>query len=473
MSFATNIILPLFFVLLSFVAVSQAEFTNFSKDNGLSSNNILASMVDSKGAIWFGTANGISVFTSNGWVQITSISDNNRYNKYLGRVKKLFEATNGDIWVCAEKGLFLYNGSFWTYFDDDDDDDFHVVDLFEDHKGRIWVMFEKHQSLRDLSTLGFSIVEGAVQMFDGTIWHKFEGEVGGTTAIRLGLVRQYFTSYLVDSKNRIWITTLDGLYQFTDNKWINYEADEMLSKDCNDVIEDVAGNIWIATEKGVAVYNSNDEWTRYQKEKGIKGYEVVKLMEDATGLVWAISRKDKFFKSLCYFENGDVNSYKKEKLKLKGDVENVIVNNELVIAYSSKGVSLLESNNWICITTKNKTDDVNYSNFTPISEGIIFTGKKGLYKFQSDSFQTLYKNDDNWKVSCVEIIDDRIYIGTEKSGLFIVNFCRESQPCSSTTVNYNITKGLPDNSVKDIFTDRMNNVWIITKSGISRFDGND
>jgi ligand-binding sensor domain-containing protein len=471
MSFATNIMLPLFFAFFSFVAIPQTEFTNFSKDNGLSSNNILVSMVDSKGAIWLGTGNGLSVYTSKGWVQITSISDNDRYNKYIGRVTKLFEASNGDIWVCAEKGIFLYNGSFWTYFDDDDDTGFHVVDQFEDSRGWIWVMLEKHQSLKDLSTLGFSIVEGSVQMYDGNTWHKFEGLVGGSAAIRLGLVRQYFTSYLVDRNDNIWITTKDGLFQFTGNEWKEFYDDEMLSKDCNDVIEDSSGNIWIATEEGVAVYNNEDEWVKYQKEKGIKGYEVVKLMEGLNDRVWAISRKDKFFKSLCYFDNGGVSSYKKEKLKLKGDIENIIVNGDLVIAFANRGVSLLYDNNWVCITSKYKTDDANYSNFSLIPDGVIFTGRKGLYKVQNEIFQTLYKNDDHWKVSCVKLIGDKIYIGTEKSGFYVYNFCRETQPCLSTTVNYNVTNGLPDDFVKDIIADKMNNVWIVTKAGISKFEG--
>jgi ligand-binding sensor domain-containing protein len=451
------------------VTYSQPVIKNYSKENGLTSNNISVSMIDSKGAIWLGTGNGVSVFTNSGWVNIKSISSSdNRYNKFIGRVNRLFEASNGNIWVCGEKGVFLYNGEYWTYFDDDEDNGFYVVDLFEDTRGWIWILFEKQQSLKDLSDLGFSMIEGIVQMYDGELWHKFDGYVGGSAAVKLGLERKYFTSHIIDSNGNIWITSLDGIYKFNGSGWIDFEDVEMLSDDCTDVMEDPEGNIWVATEQGVAVNKGSDVWIEYKNEKGIKGNDVEKLYLDSNNVVWALSRKDNFFKSLCYFENDKVFSFKKEKLKLKGDVEDLIFSGENVIAYSNKGVSMIKGNSWVCITSQNKINDINYSNFNLISDGVIFTGKKGLYSLQNEKIETLFRKDDSWKVSCLKVVDDRIYIGTEKSGLYVFD-CTQTGPCS-VKENYNTSSGLPDDYIKDIISDSEGRIWIITKSGISLID---
>ena len=106
-----------------FVSVNaQNEFTTYTKSDGLTSSNIFITKVDHKGIIWAGTNSGINAFTGNEWIPIKSITDNTGKKRNLGRVSEIFEAINGELWVVTEKGLFIYNGSYWTYFNDAEND---------------------------------------------------------------------------------------------------------------------------------------------------------------------------------------------------------------------------------------------------------------------------------------------------------------------------------------------------------------
>lgn len=459
MRFATNMILPLLLSLIFFSGVAQVEISNFSKSNGLTSNSVLVSKVDSKGVVWIGTANGISAYTANGWVQIKSISDNNRYNKFIGRVSIIHEATNGDLWVCGEKGIFTFNGEYWTYFDDNENEGFQIADIFEDRRGWIWVTYEKYQSLKDVSVLGFSMVEGILQMYNGERWHKFTGEIGGSAAIAIGDKKQYFTSHIQDNEGNLWVTSLDGLYRFDGSRWTEYDQDDIPSDICNEVIQANNNEIWVATRNGVAVRN-NDEWTEFKKQKGIKGLDAVNFYEDYLNRLWVLSRKDDRFKSICMYDGSKWKVFFKDKLKIKGDVHEMITYDSLILVYSDRGVSANTNGNWTNLITDYKIQDDHFSNFTRTGQNrILFTGRKGVYEYDGTELSKRLTYPAGWKANSMLVVDGIIVVGTDKSGVFLIN--------NNDIVNYNTENGLADNNIKYVFKDKFSNIWAVTRSGVS------
>lgn len=424
MSFATNKILLLFFCVLSVNSIAQNEFHSFTKSDGLTSSNILTTKVDYRGIIWAATYSGINAFTGGEWIQIKSITDHNGNKTNLGRVIKIFETLVGELWIVTEKGLFIYNGNYWTLFYDSNNDGFIVADIFEDRRGWIWVMLEKERSLKDISDIGFAFVEGKIQMFDGKYWNTFPDEIGGSAAVAIGDPMKYFTSHLQDEQGNIWITNLDGLYKFDGKNWISFNKEQLPSDICNEVIETSDKTIWVATRHGIAKQAGN-KWIKYDKNRGIKENNVSDLFEDSNHRLWATVKKDNRFSSLCVYKNNSWKPYFKDNIKVKGNINQLFYFDNNLIASSKKGISFYDGKSWTDIVKKYGIIDDDFNNFTITKiKNLWFAGQRNLYKLNQDSLQVVCSNEKNWKVTTIfESSKGEIWVGTEKNGVFLVRVC--------------------------------------------------
>lgn len=462
MRFATNKVLTLFFCLLFIFTTAQNEFTAFSKNTGLTSSTILFTFVDSKGIIWAATNYGVNAFTGKKWVAIKSIADNDGNEQTLGQVLKIFESSNRDLWFATEKGIFHFNRKYWVHFSDSKNKDFAVHKFFQDRSDNLWILLEKKIGNNDLKELGFSFVEGRVQMFNGNQWFDLEGMIGGSSTVIIGEPKEYFTSIIQAQNNDIWVTSLDGLYNYNGNKWTEYNEEHLSSDRCYGVIETSKNEIWVATANGISKQDG-DKWIKYEKDKGIKDNIPYNLFEDKENRIWAFTRKDNKFKSLCFFENGKWESCFNKEIQIKGNVSQILEFDGKMLAFSSKGISLFHENKWNNLKDIFELKDDNFSAIiTSNDSSIYFTGQKGLYNLKSDGLNKVFSPTEKWKVSSLlQASNGSIWIGTEKNGLF--NISNNSQ------LNYTTNNGLIDNNINFVFEDKRKNIWVVSKNGISIF----
>lgn len=463
MSYATIKILTLLFCLLHIDLGAQIKFTSFNKDNGLSSTNIITTKVDHRGIIWVGTTNGIVAFTGKEWFPVKSIVDREGRNINVGRVYRIFQAMSGDIWFLSEKGIFVYNEEYWTYFNDNENEGSIVSDIFEDRRGWIWVMFEKRNSMKDVANLGFSIVEGNIQMYFNNQWYKYPRFIGGSAAITIGDPVEYFTSYMQDEAGNIWVTNLDGLYKFDGGSWAEYDDDELSSDKCYSVLESSTNEIWVATQHGVAKKNK-DNWIKFEKAKGIKDNTAYNLFEDKNNNIWVITRKDSRFKSLCVFNNGSWKQFDKNDIEMNGEVSQLVHYDSSLIAFSRKGLSMFDGGNWTNLFVRYKIDDDNFSNLTIArNKTLWFVSRSGLYSFNNEGLLLVFSPEKTWKVNTLfESSNGNIWVGTEKKGVFVIR--------GNDTKNMTTDNGLTDNYVKQVFEDKQGRVWVVTRNGINRYN---
>jgi ligand-binding sensor domain-containing protein len=465
MRFATNKILLLLFCTSFYFTNAQNNFTSYSKEEGLSSSTILFTFLDSKGIIWAATNNGINAFTGKNWVSINSIEGNNGNKQYLGKILKVFESSNTDLWISTEKGIFHFNRKYWTHFSDHDNKEFAVKLFFEDIKQNIWVLLEKDRKINDAGELGFSFVEGRMQMYNGYQWYDFPGMIGGSATVITGEPKEYFTSIILASNNDIWVTSLDGLYNYNGRKWTEYNEEHLPSDRCHKVIETSNNKIWVATANGIAKQNG-EEWIKYEKTKGIKDNLPYDFFEDGNNRLWTFTRKDHKFKSLCYFENKKWISCFNKDIHIKGQVTELIELNHEIIAFSSKGLSLFRQNSWENFEKLFGLKDDKFKEIIKSkNNSVTFTGQQGLYKLGKNGLETIYSPSSKWRVtSLLEASNGDIWLGTEKLGLFRFQ--------ERTSKNYNTNNGLIDHGIISIFEDMRKNIWVITKNGISLFNKN-
>ena len=463
MSFAANKIL-LFLFCVFFISVNaQNEFITYTKSDGLTSSNILITKVDHKGTIWAGTNSGVNAFTGDEWIPVKSIVDNNGIKRNLGRVTNIFETIVGEMWIVTDKGLFIYNGSHWTFFFDRDNDGFVVTDIFEDRQGWIWVMLEKRRSLKDISDVGFALVEGKIHMFNGNLWHKFPGKIGGSAAVTIGNPMVYFTSHLQDELGNIWITNLDGLYKFNGKTWVKFDKEQLPSDICNKVIETSDNEIWVATRHGIAK-QAGDKWVKYEKNRGIKENNVVDLFEDKESRLWANVKKDNRLMSLCVYEGGNWKPFFKDNIKIRSNNIRLIDYNNQLIAFSKKGLSSFDGKNWTGFEKKYELTDDNFDNIIMANNKTLwFSSQEGLYNLTAKNLEVVYSPEKSWKATSIfESSTGEIWVGTEKNGVYLV--------ADDQVKNFTSDNGLQDNYIKVVFEDKQNNIWVVTRWGISKFE---
>jgi len=461
MSFATNKILLLLLCVFTYCAQGQDKIQTYTKSNGLTSSTITFTFLDSQGIVWAASNQGVNAFTGKKWVAIKSITDRKGERQNMGQVFKIIELRNGDLWIAAERGIFIFNGDYWTAFTETNTEGFFISEMFEDKNSRVWVLREKRSSTKDVGQLGFSIVEGTVEMFQNGRWYNFLGKIGGSAAVKLGEPLTYFTSHLIDSKSNVWITSLDGLYRFDSFDWVEFNQDQLPSDRCQKVLETRKGDIWVATSYGIARQDGED-WEKFEKSKGIKDNINYDLFEDSHGRLWSFSKRDHRFKALCLYRDNKWEACFKSDLKLKTEVDKLLEIDNNLIAFSTSGLSAFDGKKWHNLIHKNKIDDNNFGSEVTFEGDLFFAGQKGIYSLSEDRITTIYKFRKKLKVSTIlttEVSD--IWVGTEKNGVVKIN--------NGKAEFFTEENGLSDNKVKSIFLDKRANIWIVTKSGISRF----
>lgn len=129
-----------------------------------------------------------------------------------------------------------------------------------------------------------------------------------------------------DDKGYLWLCTLDdGLWKFdilnfkVVNKFLNKQ--DLPSRICADAAFDVRGNVWVATNKGVACIRNDSEIERYTIWDGLLSNEVNKLQVLGNELYIGTA------KGLCVV---DIEKLRLAKAKPLLYIDNITVNSKIV-----------------------------------------------------------------------------------------------------------------------------------------------
>lgn len=452
------------FILLMFSlqGFGQSVITNYTKDNSLTSNMIICYLVDSRGIVWLGTDKGLSIFTGSNWSAITRIEDRASGKKVaLNQVKAIYEDSQGYIWVSSENGIFCYLGTYWINFLNKTDDEGYVSQKFyEDGYGKVLALLESRRDLKE--GIGIVVLSGSVQVFDENENFSFDEHVAGSFFDKyLDNDFSFFNDFLVDQSDHLWLSSNNGLYRMKGDEWEKFEQADIGCKRTFDMVEDSAGNVWIGTDNGVVEFQ-NGKWTEFGKKEGLNSKEIHKIAIDSMGRIWAYN-PDELKSSGVYMYNGKKwVSYTKKQMHLKGTIEGLLFAENEVIALTGKSVSHFNNGKWKAYEKKSGLKEAKYELMCKDKLGRIWlAGDHGLY----------LKTDEKWKVAFqtekdldIEIIyfdhNNSCWIGTGKEGIY-------HQTENNEWVRFSEENGLVNNTIKEIFEDNQNNLWVVTRKGVS------
>lgn len=306
------------------------KFANFTTENGLMSHNDIWSLfIDKSGILWVGTdGGGITKVISN-QKKFGHVFHKSRDSTTIGHnsVRAIYRDRNDVLWIGDWKGhINKYNKTRRNFKRHFLGQTFKVGSFVEDPEGTFWVGSYRHGIFsydreqyevdkiftfdpEDEKSISHNHIQ--CQLIDSRNRHW----IGTRNGLNIfdkstGTFKRYFredkngiadnTVYAVfeDSKGRIWVGTKDGLslYREETGDFKNIKRDASKFKTLphntiNCISEDTSGNLWIGTKKGLCKFMpETDSYVNYTTEEGLPGDIIVAILPDNEGMIWISSK---------------------------------------------------------------------------------------------------------------------------------------------------------------------------------------
>ena len=224
-------------------------FTNFSEKDGLCSDMVSNLFIDKKGNFWIGTWDGVCKFNGTRFKKFpipypkieTKINPDTK-----NWITSISEDKKGNIWFGRDNyGASKFNGNSFVHFTTKEGlNSNNVQSIVEDNKGNIWIGTRVAEKDNLDTDRRFGI--GGLNKYDG---HKFINfpEIKG-------LNESDVYSIYNDNSNNLWIsTTSKGVYNYTDNGFVNYKVPTSTIV----FLKDIKENIWLGCAGGLYKIDKN------------------------------------------------------------------------------------------------------------------------------------------------------------------------------------------------------------------------
>ncbi|MHB9140830.1 MAG: hybrid sensor histidine kinase/response regulator transcription factor [Paludibacter sp.] len=491
----------------------------------LTSNEIQCITEDNDHRLWVGTFEGITI------IDKKSFSIESFDNKYVNkeRINSIITDTKGYIWIgTSNYGALRMNpktGEFIRYSTDKNSrlrlKGNNVTNIYEDHAGRIWLSLWKsglcyidqnRNHIQCISKIG--IDDNPFRLYqdkDGLYWICTWGDgifnmtIGDNSKIDVfpmllaknsdkKLDNIVYSITQDDNKGYIWVVTFSGLSfieKQTDGSNKVFDAasffDDSYTKLFHEIKKDHDGNLWIGSV-GEGLYKldfkklsiQNFPLTEIKNSLNVPSY-VTRFCELTTGEVYIAINRIGLFRFNP--KSGEVSRPRDQNVRSIGSISaiiNVSSSNEIWIANEGEDIIHVFRNN-----ANNELEQVrlySLSNFkTPRensitklfkdSGGNVWIGTNdGLYMKPPNSPIKLISSQVNF-VNCIgEDTGKKIWVGTEKEGVFLFNheYHKNKIAFKISKVNLNIDS-YQSYSAQSICCAKNGDVYIGTKEGCLYF----
>lgn len=296
-------------------------------------------------------------------------------------------------------------------------------------------------------------------------------------------------SYLDNSGNIWFTTTLEGIFKYDGESFYNYTVEDGL---CGNqvwaILEDKDGLMWFGTGNGLCKFNGESfesipipknntktEWLE-QSYPIVNPSAVVSLVQDRSGAYWIGSNGAGVYK----YDGTKFTSYLKERGKLMPDslhhnvVLSIVEDNEGDIWFSSfshGGVSQYSKGNFIHHSLKDGYGDGMVSTVYKDGKGSLWIGTRngGIYKYDGKSFLNIPDANTGDQIAMATFFED------SKGIFWVTSYARKGvyQYDGKSFIPFIIKNSDKLIDVKCISEDENGNIWFGGRYGILwKYNGN-
>lgn len=467
------------YIFLSFLLItylnSRAQtghinFTSLSTRDGLLSNSVNAILKDRYGLMWFATDDGLNKFDGTNFT-VYRYRPGDTTSLRTNEVLALHEDRSGNLWIGTSGG---------------------GLSLYDRKKDR----FLHYPVITGSPTLsGSDVIRGICSDYRGKIWiAQFEGlymldpvtQTISKYLLRDGAGRPVKTTLLSiyeDSKQRLWIATDNGLFQYNvrTNTFRLYENNKtdpqsLPADKTKTVAEDKWGNIWVGTSTGLS--RLKPDGSGFIHYNYLTGTEINYLASDSAGLLWIGSFKGLYVYNIHTDQFSVFTHENRNHLGLSSNVVRCIYIDKHGIYWFGTyqgGICKYDKNLNLFKLTLSSSFQENRANIaiiTALAENknghlLIGTNGNGLYEYDRKKQQVHPVNlpVKNIPANSLPVLallrtkTNKLYIGTYSQGVIIAD--------QQTGAYKQLLKGtglndLTSNDIFCLFEDSKGNVWIGT-----------
>lgn len=271
------------------------SFTQFTKKNGLSDNDVKAITEDKAGNILFGTNRGICKYNGEKFITVPMTDTLS--------ITSLIEDREGNIWFgVANKGIYRYDGTNCSNFlfkykhpFYGDKHEKYISDIIQDKHGNIWFSSWNGGGVWKYDGKTFTNFLPSKNYYlsneDGRNINNPQNTFENIQKISYAPSQDHIAddmifSMMEDNVGNLWFgTRRHGACRYDGKTFTNFTANNGFYNSYS-VLEDKNGNIWFTTEKnGVCCYNGKT-YKNFTEKDGLVNNSVWFVLEDKSGNLW-------------------------------------------------------------------------------------------------------------------------------------------------------------------------------------------
>lgn len=413
------------------------EFTNWDVQDGLLANQVSSFCEMPDGRMAVGTIGGISWITRTG---IKSLPFRTGWSETT--VNALSLDKDNRLWIGTENGLCYFENDSIHYFEKENPlASAHIKSFYTDRSGRLLITTKEKVLIwkgnsaelfyvpEDSETNFFDLVQTASGQFwlatkgQGLVRLDENGKNPVSYGFESGLSTSTITGLLTDENDQLWITSRFGYFRYDGKTLTSFsEKNGLKTPDIRDILEDNEGNLWLASYGSGILKFTGEAFSFYNKDDGLSSDAIMSITQDTSGHIWFST----FDQGICKLVGDTIESY---------DLKDITGNSRI----------------WSSINDQNANQ--------------WFGSSDGLFLFSKGKFSQFTEDDslpDRTVLCLFEDSKKRLLVGTAKG--FAMFNGKSFVPLPG--------ENLPATRVRDIDEDRTSRIWLATREGVYRYDGN-
>ncbi len=413
------------------------EFKTFTRTDGLVGNDVTSICEDKHKNIWIGTTAGVSKFNGTSFTNYHTEKDVGSSVVYA-----IQEARNGDLWFATlHHGIKIFRNNTFISIDTAKGLPTNsVFCLLQDNKGFFWAGLFK---------------EGICKLDqDGKILeqHKaFSSEKKQYSAFSLAQ----------DARGTLWIGSVTtGIFTFQQGKFTSISLPEIEGDIIGKIIFDKRKTAWIATEHGLLKIDPEGNHKFFREKDGLTSEKIQTVYEDYEGHLWVGTLGG----GACMLKDESVVTYTANDGLSNNKIYGVLQTSKgTVLSGTFTGVDVMRAGVFKKLSSIKALENVSVSALFEDSRERIWIGTEtqGLFVVEETKtdFKLLQHIPPEHKTAnltqvykIIEATDNSVWLTCYGHGIFKIN------PDNSIE-HFGVEQGLPSNDVMAAFTDTKGKLW--------------